>query len=333
MRSPLVGASCPRSLARGLVRRGLVRGLLCAAVVGGAVVGGLLGCSSSEQVREEDESSPPVATPDTASQNAASQDAASQDAASQDTTASKTQEEKRMQTRLVMVMNPGAVEQEIREQVDGWLGVPYKWGGDSKQGVDCSGFVQAIYKQVFDWLLPRVTEQQVRKGRRIRPNQLRAGDLVFFQPENEYNHSGIYLGENKFVHASSSEGVTIASLKTRYWQRYYWTSRRLLRPSRVPDTLKAELLTYQRVPDSTASSDQVLSDKDEFPVPSRIDTSRIGLARRKDETSQGETSQGKTSQGETEQPQTDPGNLDPSSSTPTLDSMSTAADTTERTGW
>ena len=304
MRSPLVGASCPRSLARGLVRRGL----LCV-----AVVGGLLGCSSSEQVREEDESSPPVATPDTASQ---------------DTTASKTQEEKRMQTRLVMVMNPGAVEQEIREQVDGWLGVPYKWGGDSKQGVDCSGFVQAIYKQVFDWLLPRVTEQQVRKGRRIRPNQLRAGDLVFFQPENEYNHSGIYLGENKFVHASSSEGVTIASLKTRYWQRYYWTSRRLLRPSRVPDTLKAELLTYHRVPDSTASSDQVLSDKDEFPVPSRIDTSRIGLARRKDETSQDETSQG-----ETEQPQTDPGNLDPSSSTPTLDSMSTAADTTERTGW
>lgn len=323
MRSPLVGASCPRSLARGLVRRGLVRGLLCV-----AVVGGLLGCSSSEQVREEDESSPPVATPDTASQNAASQDAASQD-----TTASKMQEEKRMQTRLVMVMNPGAVEQEIREHVDGWLGVPYKWGGDSKQGVDCSGFVQAIYKQVFDWLLPRVTEQQVRKGRRIRPNQLRAGDLVFFQPENEYNHSGIYLGENKFVHASSSEGVTIASLKTRYWQRYYWTSRRLLRPSRVPDTLKAELLTYHRVPDSTASSDQVLSDKDEFPVPSRIDTSRIGLARRKDETSQDETSQGKTSQGETEQPQTDPGNLDPSSSTPTLDSMSTAADTTERTGW
>ena len=318
MRSPLVGASCPRSLARGLVRRGLVRGLLCV-----AVVGGLLGCSSSEQVREEDESFPPVATPDTASQNAASQDAASQD-----TTASKMQEEKRMQTRLVMVMNPGAVEQEIREHVDGWLGVPYKWGGDSKQGVDCSGFVQAIYKQVFDWLLPRVTEQQVRKGRRIRPNQLRAGDLVFFQPENEYNHSGIYLGENKFVHASSSEGVTIASLKTRYWQRYYWTSRRLLRPSRVPDTLKAELLTYHRVPDSTASSDQVLSDKDEFPVPSRIDTSRIGLARRKDETSQDETGQG-----ETEQPQTDPGNLDPSSSTPTLDSMSTAADTTERTGW
>lgn len=268
-----------------------------------------MGCSSTDKVRDEKDSNPPVTDRDTTVQ---------------DTTASKTRDQdEETETRLVMVVNPDAVGNWVQEHVDEWLGVPYKWGGESKQGVDCSGFVQAIYEEAFNWLLPRVTEQQVQAGRRIRPNQLRPGDLVFFKPENEYHHDGIYLGDNKFAHASSSEGVTIDSFENRYWQRYYWTSRRLLRPSRIPDTLRAELLDYRRVPDSTASAAQFLSDKDEFPIPSRIDTSQVKLARLKKNPDQDKNDQDNNDQDE----------IDPSPPTPTLDSMTTAADTTERTGW
>jgi cell wall-associated NlpC family hydrolase len=295
MRSTLLGTSQTVHLAK--------------AFLGVVMAGVLIGCSSSKEARDKNGSSPPVTNRDTTVQ---------------DTTGSKTQgQDEETETRLVMVMNPDAVGDWIREHVDEWLGVPYKWSGESKQGVDCSGFVQAIYKEAFNWLLPRVTEQQVQAGRRIRPNQLRPGDLVFFKPENEYHHDGIYLGDNKFAHASSSEGVTIASFENRYWQRYYWTSRRLLTPSRIPDTLRAELLDYRRVPDSTASSEQFLSDKDDFSIPSRIDTSQVKLARLKKKPDQKRTTLDETDRDE----------ADPSPPTTTLDSMTTAADTTERKGW
>lgn len=282
MRSTLLGASWKTCL---------TRGLLCVALAG--VLGG---CSSSEQAREENDPNSPVADRDTVARDTAS--------------ASETQEEE-AETQLVMIMNPEAVRQRIRELVQGWYGTPYKWGGDSKRGIDCSGFVQAIYEQAFDWLLPRVTEKQVRVGDRVEPTRLRAGDLVFFQPENKYNHVGIYLKNNTFVHASSSEGVTRSSLEDRYWNQYFWTSRRLLKPSRIPDTLKTELVAYRRVPDSTASSDRGLSQAGETVAPPEVDTSHIELASLKSEQSESEQS----------------------SSTPTLDSLSTEADTTERTGW
>jgi len=291
----------------------LTRGLLCV-----AVAGGLVGCSSSEQVREENDPGPPVADRDTVAQDTVARDTVARDTAS----ASEAQEEE-TGTRLVMIMNPEAVRQRLREFVQGWYGTPYKWGGDSKRGVDCSGFVQAIYQQAFDWLLPRVTERQVRAGTRIEPNQLRAGDLVFFQPENRYNHVGIYLKNNTFVHASSNEGVTKSSLEDRYWNRYFWMSRRLLKPSRIPDTLKTELVAYRRVPDSTASSDRMLSRTGEAFDPPEVDTSQIELARLRDEPGQPGSEQPDSEQSESER----------SSSTPTLDSLSTATDTTERTGW
>ena len=137
------------------------------------------------------------------------------------------------------------VRSRLKSAAKDWYGTPYKWGGDSKQGVDCSGFVQHVYEDAFAYGLPRVTETQLQSGTIVARDQIRPGDLVFFQPEDEYNHVGVYLGDGTFVHASSSDGVTKSPIARDYWSRYYWTARRPLTPSSIPNELASELLAYQ----------------------------------------------------------------------------------------
>lgn len=143
------------------------------------------------------------------------------------------------------VLRPAKVRAQIDEAAQEWYGVPYEWAGESKDGVDCSGFVQIIYQEAFSYQLPRVTETQVQAGSRVPRSQVRAGDLVFFQPEGEWNHVGVYLGDDTFAHASSSDGVTKDSLGAPYWNRYYWTARRPLKPAVLPDSLTSELVAYR----------------------------------------------------------------------------------------
>ena len=113
-------------------------------------------------------------------------------------------------------------------QYRGWKGAPYQYGGMSKGGVDCSGFVHRTYQKLFHIKLPRSTKDQVKKGKRVYINQLRAGDLVFFKTGWNVRHVGIYLEKGKFVHASSSKGVIISSMYTGYWKENYWQARRLI---------------------------------------------------------------------------------------------------------
>ena len=120
------------------------------------------------------------------------------------------------------------VERRLRAETERWHGTPHVWGGASRRGVDCSGLVQAFYSDLFGLNVPRTTEQQVRKGRRVRRSELQAGDLVFFRPSAKTRHVGLYLSGGAFAHASSSSGVTISQLDRRYWDRRYWTARRLL---------------------------------------------------------------------------------------------------------
>lgn len=154
----------------------------------------------------------------------------------------------------VKVLRPSEVREQIEEVAQDWYGVPYQWGGESKNGIDCSAFVQRVYRQAFSYRLPRVTETQVQTGGKVPRSKVRAGDLVFFRPENEWNHVGVYLGNGTFAHASSSDGVTKDQFGAPYWNRYYWTARRPLKPSVLPDSLTSELVAY-RYPDSTAQSD------------------------------------------------------------------------------
>ena len=121
-----------------------------------------------------------------------------------------------------------AMEQQIRAVVHRWSGTPHKMGGIDHRGIDCSGFVQRIYHDLFHIQLPRSTALQVQVGLTVSLKELEVGDLVFFHPPNKIRHVGIYLGSGEFAHASATQGVTISSLYTTYWRDAYWISKRIL---------------------------------------------------------------------------------------------------------
>ena len=106
-------------------------------------------------------------------------------------------------------------------------GKPYRYGGNSPRGFDCSGLVQYSYAQV-NLRLPRSTEGLWSSSRAISRNDIRPGDLLFFHQEGKRNsHVAIYVGSGRFVHApSSGKQVSTASLSDRYWSRHFSAARR-----------------------------------------------------------------------------------------------------------
>lgn len=126
------------------------------------------------------------------------------------------------------------IEKRLRQEYRRWQGTRHRLGGNGSGGIDCSGFVQAVYKDVFDMDLPRTTRAQVRQGRPVAFEKLRAGDLVFFRPPSYPRHVGIYLGGSEFVHASKNKGVTVSKIDKHYWGKYYWTARRIQSASQHP---------------------------------------------------------------------------------------------------
>jgi cell wall-associated NlpC family hydrolase len=108
-----------------------------------------------------------------------------------------------------------------------WRGVPYRLGGSNKTGIDCSGFVSVAYRHGMGIHLPRTVAEQQRLGQEIPRGQLQAGDLLFFRTGKWSRHVGIYLGEQRFLHASTREGVKISSLLNPYWATNYWQAKRL----------------------------------------------------------------------------------------------------------
>ena len=108
-----------------------------------------------------------------------------------------------------------------------WLGTPYRLGGDSKKGIDCSKFSLAVYENVFNTTIGYNSRNQYDNVTPVRKSDLQAGDLVFFKIRSKsITHVGVYLGDNKFAHASSSKGVMVSSLNEAYWQRYYYNGGR-----------------------------------------------------------------------------------------------------------
>lgn len=106
--------------------------------------------------------------------------------------------------------------------IDEWEGTPYRYGGTTKSGADCSGFVGALYQDVYKKQLPRTTSQLDQGTKTIAKNNLQEGDIVFFDIEGKKNaHVGVYLVNNKFVHASSSKGVTISDLENPYYKKAF----------------------------------------------------------------------------------------------------------------
>ncbi len=110
----------------------------------------------------------------------------------------------------------------LLEKVDDWYGVRYRRAGNSKSGVDCSGFTVAVYTAVYGLMLPRVSREQYRISRKISTTELQEGDLVFFNTTGRgVSHVGIYLGNNRFIHASVSKGVMVNSLFDTYYLKRF----------------------------------------------------------------------------------------------------------------
>ncbi|MBE0572179.1 MAG: C40 family peptidase [Ignavibacteriaceae bacterium] len=128
---------------------------------------------------------------------------------------------------------PGFDYTTLREkmlmEVIKYLGTPYKYGGNTKAGMDCSAFTQILYRDVFNVSLERSARLQYNQGKVLSSDdELKFGDLVFFNTRKRVKpgHVGIYIGDNLFAHASTKKGVTITALDYDYYRRTYMGARR-----------------------------------------------------------------------------------------------------------
>ncbi|HLF46920.1 MAG TPA: C40 family peptidase [Chitinophagaceae bacterium] len=107
------------------------------------------------------------------------------------------------------------------EFIDEWYGTRYRLGGNTKNGIDCSAFSKYLFAAVYGLNIPRTTREQYKITDRISRTQLAEGDLLFFNTRGGISHVGIYLQNNKFVHAASSGGVMISDIFDSYWVRRF----------------------------------------------------------------------------------------------------------------
>ena len=125
---------------------------------------------------------------------------------------------------------PLTQREKILFEIVSFIDTPYKYGGSTSNGIDCSSFTQNIYKNSLQIFIPRTAREQYKFGEEIDiPGKLVFGDLVFFNTSRRAypGHVGIYLGDNLFAHASRKLGVTITSLKTTYYAKRYVGARRV----------------------------------------------------------------------------------------------------------
>ncbi|MCE5285989.1 MAG: NlpC/P60 family protein [Pelosinus sp.] len=118
---------------------------------------------------------------------------------------------------------------QILRTAQQFIGVPYVWGGTSPNGFDCSGFTQYVFG-LNGISLPRTADIQYEAGIPVRAEELKPGDLVFFSTyEPGPSHDGIYLGNGKFINATSSRGIAIDRMDSSYWKQRYLGARRVIR--------------------------------------------------------------------------------------------------------
>jgi cell wall-associated NlpC family hydrolase len=116
---------------------------------------------------------------------------------------------------------------KILEHYGEWEGVRYKFGGNSRNGIDCSAYMQRVFKDGFSFSLPRTSHEQIKLGSRVAKDDLIPGDLVFFKTSEQERHVGVYVGDGKFLHASVKVGVTVSELDNQYWKTKYDQARRI----------------------------------------------------------------------------------------------------------
>ena len=124
---------------------------------------------------------------------------------------------------------PRAKVNQLIKTAKKYMGVPYKFGGNTPKAFDCSGYLEYVFKE-NGVTLPRTADLQFKLGKNSAVSQLEPGDLVFFSTyEPGASHCGIYLGSGQFIHASSSKGVRIDKLSDSYWTKTFWGAKHIVK--------------------------------------------------------------------------------------------------------
>lgn len=113
---------------------------------------------------------------------------------------------------------------KLLETIESWYGTRYRFGGQDRDGVDCSGFTKAFMSAYYDVNIPRSSQDQYKESDHVKKKKLRQGDLVFFKTRGAkkgITHVGVYLCNNKFVHAATSSGVMISDLDEEYYSKRF----------------------------------------------------------------------------------------------------------------
>ena len=120
-----------------------------------------------------------------------------------------------LNTEVENVNNP-----ELYRKIDEWYGTRYRYGGTTKQGIDCSAFIQVLFSSMYGFTLPRTSREQYQLSTKVSRAEMKEGDLLFFNTTGGISHVGFYLQNNKFVHASTG-GVTISDIFDPYYLRRF----------------------------------------------------------------------------------------------------------------
>ncbi|MDF2448271.1 MAG: hypothetical protein K0R26_775 [Bacteroidota bacterium] len=126
-------------------------------------------------------------------------------------------------------VSESAIQNEkLYQFIHDWYGVSYKYGGKDKSGIDCSGLTSVLYANVYKKTISCSTKALVNEVKKIKPSDLKEGDLLFFETNGRsISHVGVYLQNDKFVHASTKKGVMISDLNEPYFKKTYVTSGRV----------------------------------------------------------------------------------------------------------
>jgi len=119
--------------------------------------------------------------------------------------------------------NLGPASAPFYEYIDKWMGAPYRYGGATMHGTDCSGLVWNVYKDLYNINVPHSSEKQYEECKHINAQHLKEGELVFFRinKHKTVSHVGIYLANNKFIHATTKRGVMIDDLSEPYYAKAF----------------------------------------------------------------------------------------------------------------
>lgn len=170
-------------------------------------------------------------------------------------------------------LTPQEQRERFIEQCKSYLGTPYKYGGTTKKGMDCSGFIFTSAKESLGLNLPRRSEDLYNSLEHIEKGDLQPGDLIFFKATDRINHAAVYLGDNTFIHSASDgpkTGVIISNLDESYWKQTYAGCAQLL-----PKMSEQELASLLKGEKKTA---------DENPEPEKAKTEEIQVAKTAEKT-------------------------------------------------